>query len=360
MRKCMNKVFRLFLFCNLITLSICYAQQEQSKYVFNNPIGDGADPWIVKHDGYYYTCQSGRRNNESYITVTKSASPTVIGKRKRIWTAPKKGWNSDCVWAPELHRIGNKWYIYYAAGISGPPYIHQRSGVLESVGDDPLGAYIEKSILKTGDDPKDPLKTIWSIDLTPALINNKWYAIWSGWEKNASTDKTSQHLYIAKMSNPWTISGPRVKISSPDQAWETGGELDLNEGPQVLQKNRNTFIVYSTRESWLATYRLGMLRLKDSKASPLDPNNWTKKGPVFIGNKEVLGVGHASFTTSPDDKEDWIFYHSKKEEKPGWSRDMRMQKFEWDVNGDPVFGMPIPTRVTLKRPSGDLGKQNRP
>jgi aldose 1-epimerase len=159
------------------------------------------------------------------------------------------------------------------------------------------------------------------------------------------------------MSNPWTISSKRVKISSPDQSWETGGALDLNEGPQVLQKNGNTFVVYSTRESWLKTYRLGLLRLKDPKASPLDPANWMKKGPVFMGTKEVLGVGHASFTTSPDGKEDWIFYHSKKTEAPGWERDMRLQKFTWDENGEPFFGTPIPTGVPMKRPSGDKATQ---
>jgi galactose mutarotase-like enzyme/GH43 family beta-xylosidase len=349
----MNRALQLFLCISLLNTSVIYGQQNDPEATFTNPIANGADPWIVKHNGFYYVCQSGGGSNQGFITVSKSSSPTRIGKRVRVWNAPKDSWNSHCVWAPELHRIGEKWYIYYAAGTSGPPYIHQRSGVLESVTDDPQGAYIEKSILKTGDDPRDPLKTIWAIDVTVGMINKQLYGVWSGWEKNAKTDKTSQHLYIAKMSNPWTLSGERIKISSPEQSWETGGALDLNEGPQFLQKNGNTFIVYSTRESWLRTYRLGMLRLKDPKASPLEPGNWIKKGPVFMGTDDVLGVGHASFTTSPDDTEDWIFYHSKKTAEPGWERDMRLQKFSWDKNGDPFFGTPIPAGTPMNRPSGD-------
>ena len=159
------------------------------------------------------------------ISVSKSDKLTSFGKPVLVWEAPAKGWNSNQIWAPELHHFNNKWYIYYAAGKAGPPYIHQRSGVLESVSDDPQGKYIDKGLLNTGSDAKDETGTIWAIDVNVSQVNGKLYAVWSGWERNANTDKTSQHLYIAKMSNPWTISSERVKISSPDQAWERGGPL---------------------------------------------------------------------------------------------------------------------------------------
>jgi GH43 family beta-xylosidase len=99
------------------------------------------------------------------------------------------------------------------------------------------------------------------------------------------------------MSDPVTISGPRVKLSSPVESWEVGTELSLEEGPEILQHGGDTFIIYSTRESWLKEYRLGQLRLRPG-ADPLDPASWTKSGPVFTGSGEVYGVGHASFTTS--------------------------------------------------------------
>jgi aldose 1-epimerase len=341
----------MFLVLFLSLFSAAYAQQPDIKETFTNPIDIGADPWIVKHNEFYYRCEVNAAN--SAILVSKSNSPVRTGEKVKVWSASNGKWNGTSVWAPELHHINGKWYIYYAAGLSGPPFIHQRSGVLESVTSDPQGAYIEKAVLKTGDDPGDPLKTIWAIDVTVTDIDNQLYAIWSGWEKNVNTDKTAQHLYIAKMSNPWTIDGERVKISSPEQAWETGGPLNLNEGPQVLKKNGNLFIVYSTRESWLPSYRLGLLRLKDTGKSPLDPSNWLKKGPVFTGTDKVYGVGHASFTTSPDGTEDWILYHSKKNDTPGWDRDVRLQKFTWDANGEPLFGEPIPVDVPIAVPSSN-------
>lgn len=326
--------------------------QEKDTGVFMNPIGNGADPWVIKHNRFYYVCQASSDAKGMLITVRKSDQLTRLGEAVTVWRAPATGWNRSQIWAPELHHFNNKWYIYYAGGKSGPPYINQRSGVLESVTDDPQGAYIDKGILSTGDDANDETRTIWSIDVNVAKVKGKLYAVWSGWERNSDTDKTSQHLFIAEMSNPWTISSNRVKISSPDQPWETGGSLDLNEGPQFLQRGGQTFIIYSTRESWTAEYRLGQLRLKNPKKSLLDAGNWEKKGPVFQGTSEVLGPGHASFTTSPDGKEWWIFYHAKKTIEHGWSRNMRLQKFTWKADGSPDFGTPIPAGVPMKVPSG--------
>lgn len=339
-----------FLTCGI---GISTAQVKNEPVKFTNPIGNGADPWVVHHKGYYYVCQSNGDINSKGISVSKSRKLTEIGKRVNVWNAPDKGWNSNQIWAPELHYFNNKWYIYYAAGKAGPPYIHQRSGVLESVTDDPQGAYIDKGILNTGEDKNDETGMVWAIDVNVGRINGQLYAIWSGWEQNAVTDKTSQHLYIAEMGNPWTISSQRVKISSPDQSWEKGGPLDLNEGPQFLMRNDQVFIIYSTRESWTPEYRLGQLKLTDRTKSPLDPGNWEKKGPVFQGSAKVLGTGHASFTHSPDGKEWWIFYHTKKHSTPGWARDLRLQKFTWNTDGSPHFGSPIPAGIPLLLPSGE-------
>ena len=316
---------------------------------FANPVAAGADPWVVRHDSSYYLVQSKDRT----IWVYKSdqlTEPTQNGVP--VWTAPHNGWNRSNVWAPELHYSDGRWYIYYAAGKSGPPFVYQRSGVLQSVGDDPQGRYVDKGMLYTGNDVRAGSENIWAIDLTVTRLGSQLYAVWSGWEANATTDRTPQHLYIARMSDPWTISSNRVRISSPTESWERGTELDLNEGPEFLQRGADVFVIYSTRESWLKDYRLGQLRLKSMDADPLDPGNWTKSGPVFTGTGTVYGVGHASFTTSPDGTEDWIVYHSKVDTLPGWDRVIRMQEFGWRPDGAPDFGTPAPTGSPIRVPSG--------
>ncbi|HEY1056524.1 MAG TPA: family 43 glycosylhydrolase, partial [Emticicia sp.] len=62
---------------------------------------------------------------------------------------------------------------------------------------------------------------------------------------------------------------------------------------------------------------------------------------------------HASFTTSADGKEWWIFYHAKKSTSPGWARDLRLQKFTWNADGSPHFGTPVPAGIPMKLPSGE-------
>ncbi|RNI28810.1 glycoside hydrolase family 43 protein [Rufibacter latericius] len=327
------------------------ARKADAVQYFTNPIMDGADPWVLKKDSVYYSCAS----NNGSIYVSQSRKLTKLGERVPVWKAPATGWNAHNLWAPEIHYLQGKWYIYYAAGKkSGGPFIHQRSGVLESTTDSPFGPYQDKGMLYTGDSLQHPGTGKWAIDLSPFYLNGQLYAVWSGWEQNAATDRTKQHLYLAKMTNPWTIGSNRVKISSPTEAWETGGELDLNEGPELLKKNEKAFLIYSCRESWLKEYRLGQLMLSDTLADPMQASNWTKSsGPVFQSTADVLGVGHCSFTTSPDNTEDWILYHAKKSAKPGWQRDIRMQKFTWTTDGFPMFGEPVSSGVPIPVPSGE-------
>ncbi len=317
---------------------------------FINPVWDGADPWMTKNGDNYIYCFSS--NNS--IIVSRSKKMTTKGELKNIWQAPAIGWNRSCVWAPEIHFYQGRWYVYYAAGESGPPYIYQRSGVLRSKTDDVFSDYEDMGVLYTGDKPADPLSNIWAIDLTVLEHKGKLYAIWSGWIKQEETDATPQHLYISEMENPYTMKGTRVKISSPVQSWETGGPLNLNEGPEILKNGEKVFVVYSCRESWLVEYRQGMLQLINPDVDLLDPANWKKTGPVFQGNDKVYGVGHCSFVKSPDNKEDWIIYHSKKSITPGWERDVRMQSFKWNADGTPDFGEAIPAGQKINVPSGEV------
>ncbi len=320
---------------------------------FTNPLTRGQDPWVIREGGFYYYA----RSQGNQILVQKATNLTDLGgSALPVWTAPPSGWNSTNVWAPELHYIDGHWYIYYAAGKSGPPYIYQHAGVLEAPGDDPtVGPYIDKGMLYTGDSVATGAHNVWAIDLTVERLNGQLYAVWSGWADTASTEKTPQNLYIARMSDPATISSNRVLISAPTTGWEVGTQLSLDEGPEFLLHGADTVIICSTNESWLPAYKLGQLRLT-AGADPMNPASWLKSGPVFTGTPNVYGVGHASFTVSPDSTENWIVYHSKVDSTPGWTREVRTQKFGWNSDGSPNFGTPVPSGQSIPVPSGQCAK----
>jgi GH43 family beta-xylosidase len=317
---------------------------------FKNPIGVGQDPWVVREGSSYYLAES----SDNGIWVYKSSSLTSLKQNGvKIWSAPSTGWNRTNVWAPELHLIDGVWYVYYAAGTSGPPFITQHAGVLQSTTGDPQGSYVDVGMLYTGDDAVNQTGNVWAIDLTVGKINGQLYAVWSGWTQNATTDHTAQNLYIARMSDGAHISSNRVLIASPTAAWERDTALDLEEGPEFLEHSGQEFIIYSTHASWLPDYQLGQLRLASPTADPMDPASWTKSsGPVFKGTGSVYGVGHASFTTSPDSTQDWIVYHSKVDPSPNWNRDIRTQQFSWNGDGSPNFGTPVPAGQSIALPSG--------
>ena len=107
---------RLSFWIMMIVCSVMVSGQEYDGYYTNPILPSGADPWVVKHEGWYYYCCGVLGG----IGVSRSRDLHKINPPVRVWKAPEKGqWNSTCIWAPELHFWKGKWYIFYAGGYSG-------------------------------------------------------------------------------------------------------------------------------------------------------------------------------------------------------------------------------------------------
>lgn len=311
---------------------------------FSNPLQAGSDPWVLKQDSdYYYTQTLG---NRIAMWKTRKMSKLSTTVSSTLFTPAPASPNSANIWAPEIHRLDGKWYIYYTAG-SGAD-ITQRTWVLENSNADPLtGAWTDKGRIYAAD------ADFWAIDGTVMTHNTVNYFLWSG-RPDASVQ--NQNIYIAKMSNPWTLESPAVMISKPELNWEVNGG-PVNEAPQHLQKGGKNFIVYSASGCWTDDYAIGMLTLKPG-GNPLTATDWEKSAmPVFSKKPEnkAFGPGHNSFFRSQDGTEDWIIYHANNNpgEGCGEKRNIRMQKFTWNADGTPNFGAPVKTAVATTPPSGE-------
>jgi len=332
---------------------------------FTNPLlPSGPDPWVTFKNGfYYYTASSGRNLT---LTRARSLADLKTAEKKVVWTPPAEGAYSKQLWAPELHHLRGKWYLYFAAD-DGPNRNH-RMWVLENPAENPLeGQWTLKGKLA---DPADK----WAIDGTVLDLGNRLYFAWSGWPGDANG---TQSIYFAELENPWTLKGRRVLLSTPEFPWELAGDLhakrdpeqnpglnlddplhvSVNEGPVFLTHGDDVFLIYSANGCWTDHYALGLLSAKKS-ANLLDPKSWTKsKLPVFWGSPAagVYAPGHNSFFTSPDGSEHWILYHANP--KPGagcgGQRAPHMQRFSFGPDGFPVFGRPVPASQPQPRPSGD-------
>jgi GH43 family beta-xylosidase len=323
-----------------------------SENKFRNPLLDsGADPWSIYKDGYYY--YTSTYQNRLVIWKTKNLAALKTAEKKVIWEPPPGTPYSDDIWAPELHYLRGSWYMYFAAD-DGRNETH-RIYVLKNPSADPFKETWEFKGKVTDDSDR------WAIDGSVFEHDGQLYMIWSGWE--GVTDGR-QNIYIAKMKDPWTIDGSRVKISTPTYPWEKHGDVErtdtidvveVNEGPQMLKHGDHLFIVYSASGCWTEAYSLGMLRASATD-NLLDPAAWKKsREPVFTHSPadSVFAPGHNSFFRSPDGTEDWILYHanSKPGQGCGNKRSPRAQKFTWNEDGTPYFGKPVSTKIDLDQPS---------
>lgn len=313
---------------------------------FSNPLlSSGPDPWVIQKDtNYYYTHTFGNRIG---LYVTGKMSALSNAPLTSIWSPPATSPYSRNLWAPEIHYLQGKWYVYFAAD-DGNNASH-RMYVIENSSSNPLkGSWEFKGKIA---DPADK----WAIDGSVLELNGKMYFIWSGWEGDLNG---RQDIYIAKMSNPWTIEGNRVMISSPSYDWEKIGSPSVNEGPEAIKNSKGKlFLTYSASGCWTDDYSLGLLTLKDG-GDPMNAADWSKlPAPLFTkapGNG-AFGPGHNSFFKSRDGKEDWILYHANSSAGQGCSgaRNPRMQRFTWNADGTPNFGQPVPINIRMRKPGGE-------
>lgn len=266
------------------------------------------DPHVTWHNGKYYHCCSV--DNQS---LSMACSDTVEGLKnaqlKEIYRAEPGQAYSLHLWAPELHVLDGKCYIYYTAD-DGNTNNH-RMYVLENGSDDPMQPYTLAGKIADATDK-------YAIDATVLHHGGNRYLIWSGREGDVSG---CQKLYIAKMGDPKTLVSERVMISTPEYEWEkrggTGkpGKSYINEGPYAFSFGGKQYLAYAAAGSWCEDYCIAVLELVGE--DPMNPAAWKKyPQPVFSGNETVKGAGHCSIVTR--EEETYVFFHA-------WDREENLE-----------------------------------
>lgn len=308
-------------------------------------LSKGAEPWAIYHDSLYYYTQG----TESEISLWKTKDITALRDAPhKVIYAPLPQLSHYHLWAPELHYIDGKWFLYYTAD-DGNTDNHQIY-VAENPSSDPMqGKFTFKAHIVTDTDNH------WAIHANTFAVGGRRYLLWSGWEEKR-VDSETQCLYIAEMKNPWTLSSPRVLISRPEYAWErqwvspdgnkSAYPIYVNENPQAFVTSRKVYVFYCASGSWTPYYCVGRLEA-DVHSNLLDPLSW-KKGeePVFMQSPRdsIYGPGGVSFIPSSDGKQWFMLYHSRRvpNDAPGEldSRAPRLHPVIFDKEGDPILGKP--------------------
>jgi len=320
------------------------AQQEARAAMpgISNPlIAQRADPWCMRHtDGFYYFTATAPEYDRIELRRAKTVAGLATTDVKVIWRKHDSGPMSYHIWAPEIHHIDGKWYIYFAASRADEIWAI-RMYVLECAAANPLtGEWIEKGQLKTAWES-------FSLDATTFAHRGTHYLVWA--QKDPKI-RGNTNLYIARMDSPWSIVGPQVMITKPEYPWEQI-LFWVNEGPAALVRNGHVFLSYSASGT-NHNYCMGLLTADaDADADLLDTASWKKSPrPVFKSNEanSQYGPGHNSFTVTPDGKTDLLIYHARNYKEiqgdplGNPDRHTRVQPFDWNADGTPNFGQPVP------------------
>jgi GH43 family beta-xylosidase len=330
------KIIKFTLSFTLIFCVFTVNAQNLKKNQFDNPLAlQRADPHVWKAtDGTYYFVATVPEYDRIELRKSKTINGIKDAEKVVVWHKHEEGTMANHIWAPELHRIDGKWYIYFAASSSEDKWA-LRMYALSNPSEDPTtGEWKEEGQIVSNRDE-------FALDATTFVHKGQRYHIWTD---RASEEVINTGLYIAEMTSPTTIADKQVVISQPTYDWEIQGHR-VNEAPAVLIRNGKVFVTFSASATD-ANYNIGLL-WADADADLLDPASWHKlPEPIFYTNEELdrYGPGHNSFTVAEDGKTDVMLYHARDykeiEGEPLYdpNRHTRARVLRWTEDGMPFFG----------------------
>lgn len=328
-----------FIFTCFTAIMVLFGMTTETQFTAPIDMQNGGDPFIVESEGEtFYTFTTG-----STIEIRKIVSykDTTVLEKKTVYSSGSDGIKGH-IWAPEIHKIGDKWYIVSCALFDENAVprgkmpnadadeehddFYRYGFVLESRTEDVFGEYVFKGYLAP-----DGLN---NIDGTYLKKDGKLYYV-----SSCYVDVAHQCLYITEMENPYTLKAgaPSVKLSSPDLSWEKKG-WRVNEGPAVLYHKDDIFIVYSASGYSSDYYCMGMLTLKGNDVTKA--SGWSKSlSRVKYDDtfNDIYNVGHCSFLYRKNGDIYMVYHANKTKEFDDSPRLTYIEPVTFNKYGNPLF-----------------------
>lgn len=328
----------------MLLLSSCFITKKEELLVYQNPISAGVDSHgirdcqIIRDGDWWYmtgTSYPFRAHEEKNAELNKGV---VLYKSKNLveWQFVKyiierpnaSKWYYRRFWAPEIHRIQDKYYVTFSCRNEDKGYDWQHIGYAVSNNiEGPYTVITDKEPLARGND-----LTLFEDD------DNKVYAFWHNvledgtfWLGSAEIDlKNGKFLTDTLLAiSPGLVDYERNSLGQIETIYREGRnekkikayhEWDSQgiEGAYVLKRNGIYYLFYS---SWTRGYEIGYATTTNIKGP------WKKatNNPIYGGTKAKLcekrgfncekdalspfdAVGHNAVFKGPDGRL-WISCH---------------------------------------------------
>ena len=313
--------------------------------------GDFPDPGVLynPYDHRYWVATTSGDNPDAYAIHSSSnlINWTAKGYVFPQASAGRPAWAVSDFWAPELHLVGEKHVVYFAA--------RNRNGML-SVGaavssNDIAGPYID-----IGHELVTSLR-FGMIDPTFFYDNGTNYLIWkedANDPAHCPSRKCPTQIYLSPLDSTGTKlllpEGRWVVLLNQTQAWEG----PLVEAPWIIRTNAYYYLFYSGNGYNSPSYALGVARAR-ALQGPWEKN--PRNPIVMTGLGSFYGPGHCS-VMSDGTGEWWYVYHAWN--KDGSGRNVMLDKVVFGSDHWPVRSSPStsPGPGPAPRPGRGLKKGN--
>jgi len=309
---------------------------------YTNPLSNITnigDPYILKYNNEYYMYATSSRDGfkvwQSDNLIDWQVKGLVLDKNN-----PANNWGTGSFWAPEVKYIAGKFYMTYSART-----VNDKMKIRIAVSVNPLGPFINWS------EPFLESDEFSYIDADLFLDGKKIFMFFTkDCSLNIIEGKHTSQIYVAQLSKDLkSFASQPILATTPDQAWENPDrEWRWNEGSFVMKHDNTFYLMYSANVYDSPNYSVGYA----TAAHPLGP--WIKYAGNPILKKDmsihVSGPGHNSITTSPNDKELFMVYHTHTfYDKPSGNRNLCIDRMFFE-NG--VIKVQGPTRSPQPLPGG--------
>ncbi|KAF2718118.1 glycoside hydrolase family 43 protein [Polychaeton citri CBS 116435] len=302
------------------------------------------DPFFVQAHGKFYLTFTG--NNR----VPMWDAPSLMhfydrANRGPVFRANPFSRVGERLWAPELHALRGRWYIYFAAAHSSQGNRSHRMYVL---GGPPESKDPHKGPWELLGPIKGMDQRQWAIDGTVFEIDGTLYFCYSGWPRKADgtwedRNESTQQLFIMRLKDPVTADSEPVCIVRAVEPWERSGDRAIVEGPQWLvhpDGQRWSGLAYSCGASWTKDYKMATIKYLAGH-DPLSAFAWHKSFRPLLQNREdgkgPYGPGHGCFLNAGGETVA-LFHATDRETDGNQNRRCRMQRVRWLREGPDMGG----------------------
>ncbi|HOE08479.1 MAG TPA: family 43 glycosylhydrolase [Treponemataceae bacterium] len=315
---------------------------------FSFPVmGERGDPMAVWYRGFYYYMASDDEGGQLSLKIRKAGTIGEIACAEDMVILPASDlpWDAACFWAPELHEIEGRLFLFFAVG--SPHWYTVQSHVMALNGEDPANpGHWSKPVRCERKDGTHLIEDGITLDMTVLKVKGDYYALWAQRFMGSDLGNIgSSDLYIARIDpeKPWRQVSEAVLLRRPLYSWERA-HSDVIEGPFVLKRGEDIFVTYAAALID-HTYCVGLLRTREG-SDLLDPQSWTASNyPVLHrwSHPEQIGAGHNSFVKN-EHGDDILMIHAiplshYRADPADGRRYPAFRAIHWDASGFPRLDM---------------------